>query len=89
MFFNNKLIEQYEARIEDLKRQIEDLRALSLPHLSAQKLDKNVLEADAILSGKEEVFEPSDITPEELEAMRLEQSERDRILSGTYIDGME
>lgn len=78
-----QLIEQYEGRIADLKSQIEDLRAISSLTNRTQLIPAVALEADAILSGKEETYSPT-YTEEEVNASMAEASERDRILSGTY-----
>lgn len=81
IFGTKKLIEQYEARIADLKKQIEDLRSLNLPKVNSYLIPANDLEADAVMSGKEEVIHLSE---QELKELEEAVSERDRLLSGTY-----
>lgn len=85
MLFKCKVCAEKDARIQDLKQQIESLQSLVIPDNSLDKIPANHLEADGVLSGMqhtitvpgaEDLFEPSTI--------QEERSERDRILSGTY-----
>lgn len=84
MFGNKKLIEQYEARIADLKGQIKDLRSISLPFAQSTAIPMHALEADAILTGKEETYHPSHLSEHEKREIDSAESEADRIFSGTY-----
>lgn len=82
MFSNKRLIQQYEARIADLKLQIEDLRRLVLPPKAAPYSIPVVdVEMDAVLSGKDEPIALTDDQANELNAI---ESEAAKILSGTY-----
>lgn len=77
--FQCRLCQEKDFRIQDLKEQILDLRSLSFPKLGAAHSTLTVLEADAILSGSEEMIPVvNDAEAEEIER------ERDRILSGNY-----
>jgi hypothetical protein len=77
MFGSKKLIEQYEARITDLKIQIEDLKRLVYSQTSSTNIPLVSLEADAIMSQKEETIS---ISQEEID--RLEEA--DKILNAEY-----
>lgn len=81
MFFYKRLISQYEARIKDLQQQIQDLRTLALPTTVSRSVPLISLEADAIISGKDEIYDLSDAERAEKDD---EISERDRVLSGNY-----
>lgn len=76
MFSNKALITQYEARIADLKSQIEDLKKLAFPPSHSLAVESILREQDAVLSGGDSHI----LTPEE-EAII---SERDKLLSGNY-----
>ncbi len=77
MFGNKALIAQYEARISDLKSQIEDLKKIAFPPTQSLAVESILREQDAILSGEQDTRA---LTAEE-EAII---SERDRLLSGNY-----
>lgn len=90
--FGRRVAEQYEARIAELKAahsvqisilhsQISDLRKLAYNATSATHIPLVALEADAVMSQKEETIT---ISREELERISEEQSEADRILAGNY-----
>lgn len=92
LFVGKKLIEQYEQRIADLKKQHEqhvevltkqltDFRSLVLPQVKAYTIPASDLEADAVMSGRDEIIQ---LSKEELKELEESMSERDRILSGTY-----
>lgn len=92
MFFSRKLLDQYEmrikdqaghyeARIEQLKDQISDLKQMVHNQTSATHLSPIALEQDAILSQKEETIT---ISEEELAKIRDIESEADRIFAGNY-----
>ena len=92
MFGTNKVIKQleerlkmqsqlYEARISDLMARISDLREVAIPKNTAYSIPLVQQEADAIMSGKDEVIE---LTESQLAEQDAEISERDRLLSGTY-----
>lgn len=83
MFGTKKLIQQYEARIAGLERHIEDLRKLVHPQAYSQAASSVAEEADAIMSGQDQVIYES-VALEPSEEIKNEISERDRILSGTY-----
>lgn len=70
----------YELRIADLKAQIEDLRSLTIPRFHPPGIPLIQYEADAIISGKQEITEHNE---NEAEKQAIE-SEAQRILSGTY-----
>lgn len=76
MFGYKKLIEQYEARIADLKSQIEDLKRLAYTPTVTPMAEAILREQDAVLSGSE----IRELTEEEMNIL----SERDRLLSGNY-----
>lgn len=77
----DKQIGDKDSRIADLKAQIEDLRSLVLPKNTPGVIPLVSLEADAIMSGKDEAIEIPDAQRAELDEI---QSEATRILSGTY-----
>lgn len=81
----DQIVALYEARISDLHSQISDLRRIALPPVS-HSIPAVALEADAILTGRDETYDPtpSPLTDEEMRKVIDEISERDRILSGTY-----
>jgi hypothetical protein len=76
MFGNKRLIAQYEARISDLHAQIADLRALVLPTRDPNGITALEIEADSIVSGKDEVIEVED--------RELLETEASLILSGMH-----
>lgn len=75
-----ELKELYEARIKDLKIQVEDLRSLTIPRSSSTGIPLIHLEADGILSGKQDTTTISD-DPDEQSKL---DSEAQRILAGSY-----
>lgn len=75
------LTEQYEARISQLQDTVQDLRRLVFSPTSASSVPLVHLEADAVMSQKEEVME---VDPEEAEKMSFLLREQDRIFSGAY-----
>lgn len=72
--------ELYEARIKDLKIQIEDLRSLTIPRSSPTGIPIVQYEADAVLSGKQETTVIVENPDPQLDV----DSEAQRILSGSY-----
>lgn len=72
---------QYEARIAQLKDQVADLKKLVFTQTSAFNVPLVHLEADAVMSQKEETIQVSDRDLEEAEKI---QSEADRIFAGTF-----
>lgn len=81
IFGTKRLIKQYEARLVDKDKQIADLRLLVFAPPTANQIPLVALEADAVMSGKDNVIE---LSREETEKILEEQSEASRILSGTY-----
>lgn len=82
--YETRLTEQgrlYEARISELKDQISRLEKLVFIQTSASNIPLISLEADAVLSQKEETIQ---ISQEELERLSEIESEADRILAGNY-----
>jgi len=82
MLFTCKVCAEKDERIEDLKNQIQFLRAMLAPRedvsVSAQQL-----EADAVLSAQQHIVNIP-LTQEQLIQAEEERRERDRLLSGTY-----
>jgi len=76
--FNSKLIAQYEARISDLKLQIEDLKKLVFVNNVSANSASVAEEQNALLSG--EGIIPQKFSAEEEEIL----AERNRLLSGMY-----
>lgn len=76
-----RLILQYEARIADLKSEIENLRKLVLPANRSGDIPDVHMEADAVVSGREEVLNLQSHEESEQDAITSEAS---RLLSGTY-----
>lgn len=74
--FRCRVCQEKDARIADLKTQIAYLSRLATPDNSGIPLVH--LEADAILSGSQEIIEVDQSKVDET------ISERDRLLSGTY-----
>jgi hypothetical protein len=92
MFGTKRITEAYEARIADIQRShaaevrallshIESLKALVFVPHNTSNIPEAQLEADAILSVRENVIE---LTEEELKRRAEEESERSRILGGNY-----
>ncbi len=81
MFGTKALIAQYEARIADLKAEIGALRTLVLPSSRPYHIPVGQLEADAVLSGTQDILQ---LTPEQSQEQDEILAERDRILSGQY-----
>lgn len=81
MFFYKALLREKDARIADLIKQIEDMRSMVYPSSMPKGIPYVQLEADAIISGKEETIA---LTPEEIRQAEEEIAERDSLLSGTY-----
>lgn len=74
-----------ERHISDLRDEILSLRKLVYaPSIKEQPLV--MVEADAVLSGREQPIEyaPKDLTPEQLKELEDIESEATRLLSGTY-----
>jgi hypothetical protein len=80
MLFRCKCCPEKDARIADLKEQVSLLRTLIFQQVEAEPGSQE-LEADALLSGRQHVFEDADDT---LPSIPDEASEADRILSGNY-----
>lgn len=78
--FKCKVCIAKDSHIQDLRNQISDLRGLVLPKQAPVPPD-NVIEADAMLSGHQDIIESD---PEAVSLAEEIQSERERILSGTY-----
>ncbi len=92
MFGHAALITQYETRLRELKEahatlvaalrsQIETLTALVRPQALSGALAGAAQEADAAISGNEDI---SLLTPEQQAEIRRIDEEASRILSGTY-----
>lgn len=92
MFSNKDLIKQYElrmaetvaayeARISELKSQITDLKKLVFSSTSSTHIPLVSLEADAVLSQKDETIF---ISEEEMARIQDVEAEASRILSGNY-----
>lgn len=77
--FECRLCLEKDNRIQDLKEQIMDLRALSFPQMGAGHPTVVALEADAILSASDEMIPL--VSQDEADELGRE---RDRILSGNY-----
>jgi hypothetical protein len=75
------LHEQYGARIAQMEDSISDLRRLVFSPTSATNIPLVHLEADAVISQKEEVME---VDPSESEKFEFLTREADRIFSGNY-----
>ena len=89
--FDCKVCEEKDNRIKDLQSQLEtvksiytamtaDLRRIALPPSTAQATISQ-MESNALWDGRDEVIS---LTPEQLKELEEEESERSRILSGTY-----
>ena len=81
--FKCKACEAKQSHIEDLRKQIADLRTLALPKQDASVIPLVQLEADAVLSGTTDVIQVNTTDPQEDDAEAI-QSEASRILAGTY-----
>lgn len=81
MFGPCKICKEKDARIYDLKSQLETLRKLVFTPTSASSIPVLSLEADRILSGSDE---STSLTKAQIEEMNEIESERSRLLSGTF-----
>lgn len=72
---------QYEARIKDLKDEVYTLRQMVFPATRPSFIPVSQLEADAILSGRQDQIQQ---TEEEKATEDAILSERNAILGGTY-----
>jgi hypothetical protein len=75
------LKESQRESIRHLEQQVADLRRLAFNATSATRIPLVTLEADAVMSQKEETIE---LSQEELAKIQDEEAEADRIFSGTY-----
>lgn len=73
--------ELYESRVSDLKTQIEDLKKLVFAPPTASRIPLVALEADSIMSQREETIVMS---PDEIARLEADESEANRLLSGNY-----
>lgn len=71
--------EMYESRLTEMRARIEDLRSLVFSSSSASNIPLHSMEADAVLSGRDEV-----LLLHANEQAEEVISERDRLLSGQY-----
>lgn len=79
--FKCKVCAERAARIEDLKKEIDYLRNFAFP--PQHELSARSLEADAVLSGKQDIINMD--LDEPAPAQKAEEDrERDRIFSGSY-----
>lgn len=83
MFFQCKCCPVHEARIQDLKTQIEDLKRFALPY-NQVKPSLLEMEADAILSGHQDIISLNKEEESDDSDLFELSRERDRILSGNY-----
>jgi len=79
--FKCKVCSEKDKRIDDLQSQIAMLRAMVTPPSTARDIPILQVEADAVLSGKQD---PIGIPESQLLAWDQRQSEAHRILAGTY-----
>jgi len=78
--FRCKVCAEKDARIKDLTSQVDLLRNLLSPAKS-RDIPLIAIEADAVMSGRQEPLEPTSAQMREWEALTLE---RDRILTGNF-----
>lgn len=79
--FRCKVCAEKSSRIEDLKKEIDYLRSFAFPE--QPRLSARHLEADAVLSGKQDII-TMDLDEPQPSAKAAEDAERDRIFSGSY-----
>lgn len=84
--FKCKVCAEKDKRIEDLKTQVDSLLSMVSPKTSAHTIPLNQIEADAILTGRDEVIE---VEVDNLDTRRQQElieieREAQRILAGTY-----
>jgi len=79
--FKCKVCQEKNARIAELKDEIEYLRSLVFPNNDPYKITFNEREADALLTADVPVREESE---DELKQAANELAERDKILTGNY-----
>ena len=79
--FRCKVCVEKSLRIADLKEEIKVLRSLTIPSNDPNDISSESLEADAILSGRQDVITIKELPKDDISE---ELAERDRILSGTY-----
>lgn len=77
----NLILSEKDARISDLKEQIELLRSLAIPPQSQNRVTLQEVEADAVMSGYQDQIE---LTSEQLKELEEQEAERERLLSGNY-----
>ena len=80
------LCDQYESRISQLQDQVSDLRRMVFSPTSATQIPLVHLEADAVMSQKEEAFE---VDANEADKLAFLLREQDRIFSGEHEDMAE
>lgn len=80
-----ELRQLYHSHLQTLEARVEDLKALVFSQTSASNIPLVHLEADAVLSQKDEVTE---IDEEEVQKQDFILRERDRIFSGSYDEEM-
>ena len=84
MFGRCKVCAANEARIADLKSEIEYLRRLTVPSKASNTLTLEELESNAIMDGKTEaIMVERKASPDEPSQEDID-SEAQRLLSGTY-----
>jgi hypothetical protein len=83
--FTCRVCREKDARISDLKEQIESLKQQVLSP-NARSAPALTFEADGVLSGQQHVIDLSKDTPADENVAHYpdEQSERDRLFAGTY-----
>lgn len=81
-----ELKKAYYEHIKSLEQHIEDLKALVFSPTSAKDIPLVHLEADAVISQRDEVME---VSQEEAAKQDFILRERDRIFSGSYEDQIE
>ena len=81
MFGTKRLLAEKDARIAELKEQIAVLRSLVIPSQAKRVIPEVQMEADAVLSGQEEI---SVLNQKEVEEQEAIESEASRLLSGSY-----
>lgn len=80
--FACKVCREKDARIADLHAEIKMLRSLVSPPTSSSRIPLVQIEADAIMSGRQEQIEVSNA--DQMKHWENVESEAHRILSGTY-----
>lgn len=80
-----ELRQLYHAHLQTLEARVDDLKALVFSSTSASNIPLVHLEADAVMSQKDEVTE---IDEEEVQKQDFILRERDRIFSGSYDEEM-